>query len=88
MREFAIPVSLISGAKRHPTPRTHVKSQAPTGLGSPTSSERDRHDARSLPPFFSQVAHRAKSCLQPLAGEQPQVQRHALKQLAFLERWR
>src|SRR5438309_9561655 len=70
--EFAIPISLISRAKRHSHAyETHVKSEAPTLLRSPTASERDRHHAWSLPPFFPGCSSRQGLSSRSLAGEQP-----------------
>src|SRR5437016_7320494 len=87
--EFAIPISLISRAKRHSHAyETHVKSEAPTLLRSPTASERDRHHAWSLPPFFPGCSSRQGLSSGPLQASSPITETPDVKQLAFLERWR
>src|SRR5882724_5018849 len=59
-RKLAIPIPLISPSKKTLARETHAKSEAPTRLRSPTSSERDRHHARSLPPFLPVCSSRQR----------------------------
>src|SRR5437879_2083812 len=89
-RESAIPISLISRAKRHSArPRNTCKIR---GANSVTFT----YFLRTRPPsrvefaaIFPRLLIAPRVVFRSLAGEQRQVQKRTmLKQPAFLERWR
>src|SRR5438128_1558940 len=84
--EFAIPISLISRAKRHSHAyETHVKSEAPNSV-TITYCLRTRPPSRvEFAAIFPQVAHRAKGCLQVPCRRAAQLQKRPM--LSSLPSW-